>query len=142
MSTSARCIAVAVLLAVGGCAQTGGQNSRLHSFVPQSPGAPAVIDALNGGIIDPTVSARLSADDRRRALEAEYRALEVAPSGQVISWTGRDGRISGEVFAAPPYEVGSQNCRQYVHKVVEGAETVTTRGAACRSDDGNWTPLV
>lgn len=134
--------AVAILLALGGCAKTGGQSSFLNSFVPQSEGQPSVIDALNGGIIDPAISSQLSAKDRTRALEAEYRALEIAPSGQIVAWSGSQGSVSGEVYAAQPYEVGSQNCRQYVHKIVQGGQTVTARGTACRSEDGNWTPLV
>lgn len=134
--------AVAALLAIGGCAKTGGQSSFLNSFVPQSSSQPAVIAALNGGIIDPSISSQLSAADRTRALEAEYRALEVAPSGQIVAWSGTQSGVSGEVYAAQPYEVGSQNCRQYVHTIVQGGETVTARGTACRSEDGNWTPLV
>lgn len=134
--------AVATMLALGGCAKTGGQSSILNSFVPQSPGKPSVIEALNGGIVDPAISSKWSAGDRTKALEAEYRALETAPSGQIVAWTGADGGVSGEVYAAQPYEVGSQNCRQYVHKITQGSETVTARGTACRSEDGNWTPLV
>ncbi|MCP4315201.1 MAG: hypothetical protein GY789_04000 [Hyphomicrobiales bacterium] len=142
MKARVQIIAVAVLLALGGCAKTGGQSSFLNSFVPQSASKPTVIEALNGGIIDPAISAQLSADDRTRALEAEYRALEIAPSGQIVAWSGTQSGVSGEVYAAQPYEVGSQNCRQYVHKIVQGGETVTARGTACRSEDGNWTPLV
>ncbi|WP_136658601.1 RT0821/Lpp0805 family surface protein [Nitratireductor sp. XY-223] len=129
-------------LAVAGCSNTGGQSSFLNSFVPQSTGKSSVIDALNGGIIDPSVSAQLSSEDRMKALEAEYRALEIAPSGQIVAWQGAQSGVSGEVFAAQPYEVGSQNCRQYVHKVVQDGVTTTARGTACRSEDGNWTPLV
>ena len=133
---------MAVSLAVAGCTTTGGQSGLMNSFVPQSSGQSSVIEALNGGIIDPAISAQLTADDRRRALEAEYRALEAAPSGQIVAWKGAQKGVSGEVYAAQPYEVGSQNCRQYVHKIVRGGQTMTTRGTACRSEDGNWTPLV
>ena len=135
-------VAVSLALGLAGCAQTGGQSSLLNSFVPPSSGEPPVITALNGGIVDPSISGKWSKEDRKRSLEAEYRALEVAPSGQIVKWSGEKGGVSGEVYAAQPYEVGSQNCRQYVHKVIQGAETVTARGTACRSDDGNWTPLV
>ncbi|MDA4848129.1 RT0821/Lpp0805 family surface protein [Hoeflea poritis] len=129
-------------LALAGCSNTGGQSSFLNSFVPQSSGKSSVIDALNGGIIDPTISAQLSSEDRMKALEAEYRALEVAPSGQIVAWQGTQSGVSGEVYAAQPYEVGSQNCRQYVHKIMQGGVETTARGTACRSEDGNWTPLV
>ena len=142
MKSRIKIFAIAAMLALGGCAKTGGQSSFLNSFVPQSGGEPTVIAALNGGIVDPAISSTWSAQDRTKALEAEYRALEVAPSGQIVAWKGADSGVSGEVYAAQPYEVGSQNCRQYVHKIVQGSETVTARGTACRSDTGNWTPLV
>lgn len=142
MNAGMKMFAVAGMLAIAGCSNTGGQTPILNSFVPQSPGVPSVIEALNGGIVDPAISSKWSAGDRTRALEAEYRVLETTPSGQIVAWTSADGTVSGEVFAAQPYEVGSQNCRQYVHKVTQGAETITARGTACRSDDGNWTPLV
>lgn len=135
-------VIVASMLAVAGCATNSGQSDILNSFVPAGSGKNSVIDALNGGIMDPTVSATLSAQDRMRALEAEYRALEVAPSGQIVAWQGSQGQVSGEVYAAQPYEVGSQNCRQYVHKIDNGGQTVSSRGTACRNEDGSWTPLV
>ncbi|MCY6381505.1 hypothetical protein [Hoeflea prorocentri] len=135
-------VLAATLLAVTGCTATTGQPGLLNSFAPQSSGQSSVIEALNGGIIDPAVSAQLTADDRRKALEAEYRALEAAPSGQIVAWKGAQKGVSGEVYAAQPYEVGSQNCRQYVHKITRDGQSTTTRGTACRSEDGNWTPLV
>ena len=135
-------VAVALALGIAGCAQTGGQSSPLNSFVPSSQGEATVITALNGGIVDPAISSKWSREDRKRSLEAEYRALETAPSGQIVKWSGEKGGVSGEVYAAQAYEVGSQNCRQYVHKVIQGSQTVTARGTACRSDDGKWTPLV
>ena len=133
---------VTSMLAVAGCATNSGQSDILNSFVPAGSGKNSVIDALNGGIIDPTVSATMSAQGRMRALEAEYRALEVAPSGQIVAWQGTQGQVSGEVYAAQPYEVGSQNCRQYVHKIDNAGQTISSRGTACRNEDGSWTPLV
>ena len=132
----------AILLAVAGCANRTNHSNLLNAFVPSSSGQNSVIQALNGGILDPNVSAKLSSGDRLRALEAEYRALEIAPSGQIVAWQGSGGDISGEVYAAQPYEVGSQNCRQYVHRVNTDGRVVTSRGTACRNADGSWTPLV
>ena len=135
-------VMVASMLAMAGCTTNSGQPYVINSFVPAGSGKNSVIDALNGGIMDPTVSATLSNQDRMRALEAEYRALEIAPSGQIVAWKGTQGQISGEVYAAQPYEVGSQNCRQYVHKIDNDGQVVSSRGTACRNDDGSWTPLV
>ena len=142
MKATTMWMAVALAVGLAGCAKTGGQSSLLNSFVPAHGEEPTVITALNGGIVDPSITSGWTSDSRKRALEAEYRALEIAPSGQIVAWSARDGSVSGEVFAGQPYEVGSQNCRQYVHKVVQGAEIVTARGTACRSENGNWTPLV
>ncbi|RVL10855.1 hypothetical protein CN147_33640, partial [Sinorhizobium meliloti] len=71
---------------------------------------------------------------------AEYRALEAAPCGQPVAWQGRG--VSGSVVAAAPYQVGSQNCRQYSHTVTVKSQQTTARGAACRNSDGSWTPLT
>jgi surface antigen len=83
----------------------------------------------------------LGRGDIRKALEAEHRALEYAASGQSVAWTGSFGR-SGDVTPAQPYRVGSQDCRQYTHRLVVDGTTRTARGTACRNADGSWTTLT
>ncbi len=101
----------------------------------------AVLAPMGNGILG-SAAAQLAASDRRAAIEAEYKALEYAPKGEAVAWKGRSGRTSGEVTAAQPYQVGSQNCRQYNHSyTVDGAPQMV-RGTACRNDDGSWTPLT
>mgnify|MGYP001144875578 CR=1 FL=1 len=80
-----------------------------------------------------------SSGDRRKALEAEYRALEYGQGGQAVAWKGESQ--SGEVVAAQPYRVGSQDCRQYSQTVFTGGTPLVARGTACRNPDGSWTPL-
>ena len=80
--------------------------------------------------------------DLRRALEAEYRALEYSSAGQVVPWSGGSAGLRGEVVAYQPYRVGSQDCRQYAHSVYAAATPQTVRGTACRNADGSWSPLV
>lgn len=123
-------------LALAGCSTSTGGGGPLLS----SRGSPSTqyISALQGGIVARS-GVEIGDSDRTRALEAEYRALEAAPGGQPVAWTGRG--VSGEVVAAAPYQVGSQNCRQYKHTVDEGGREVVARGAACRNKDGTWTPL-
>ena len=59
-----------------------------------------------------------------------------------MTWKGeRLGRY-GEVVAAQPYRVGSQDCRQYTQTVFTGTAGATARGTACRNADGSWTPLT
>lgn len=120
-------------LAVSGCATTGGSASG------SKPNSTPYISALQGGIVGRTGIA-IGAGDKQRALEAEYRALEAAPGGQPVVWSGRG--VSGEVVAAAPYQVGSQNCRQYTHTLSANGKEITARGAACRNANGSWTPLT
>lgn len=100
-----------------------------------------LLQALNGGLVG-GVSSTLSPSDRARALEAEYRALEYSPAGKAVDWSDPATGIHGEVVAAQPYQVGSQNCRQYTHTVYAGAAAPqSARGTACRNQNGSWTPL-
>ena len=129
--------ALFVAVALSGCVTTKGATSR-GIFSSKTSASTAFITALQGGLVGRS-GVTLSDSDKQRALEAEYRALEGAAVGQPMLWTGKD--ISGKVVAAAPYQVGSQNCRQYTHTLtVDGKDTVV-RGAACRNDDGSWSPL-
>ncbi|KQV32627.1 hypothetical protein ASC97_03415 [Rhizobium sp. Root1203] len=125
-------------VALSGCQTTkGGASAGLFGTGKPSASVSIIAD-LQGGIVG-RAGVTLSDSDRQRALEAEYRALEGAAVGQPVVWSGRN--VSGKVVAAAPYQVGSQNCRQYTHTLtVEGKDTVA-RGSACRNDNGSWTPL-
>jgi surface antigen len=129
-------VAVSACTTTRGPSGSGGASGLLASAKPSSSGR--YIKALEGGIIGRT-GVKISDSDQQRALEAEYRALEAAPGGQPVVWSGRG--VSGQVVAAAPYQVGSQNCRQYVHTVTADGKETQARGAACRNDDGSWTPL-
>ncbi len=131
---------LSLLLAAGflvGCNTTSGGSRGLLSSKPSA--SAAYITALQGGIVGRT-GADLSGSDRSRALEAEYRALEGAAGGQAINWKG--GNAEGEVVANAPYQVGTQNCRQYRHTVTVKGKDSVAKGAACRNADGTWTPLT
>ena len=123
------------LVALGGC-------SLLKGASPLS-GSTANIDAAMVGIVGDGIAgesiAQLSDQDRRRALAAEFKALEFGTVGAPVSWRGREG--SGEVVALAPFQVGSQNCRQVTHELTVRGEARRARGAACREPDGSWTPL-
>jgi surface antigen len=139
----ARLIVPSLLSAIllSACATTHGSGAAgaLAALSPIKTNSSATyIKALEGGIVSRT-GVKISDSDLQRALEAEYRALEAAPGGQPVVWSGRG--ISGQVVAAAPYQVGSQNCRQYTHTVTVDGEEKKARGAACRNDDGTWTPL-
>lgn len=121
----------------------GGKGSGLASLGGLSAPAgtrPDLLASLGNGLLGSS-AAQLTARDRKTALEAEYRALEYSPAGKAVSWSG-SGSASGDVTAAQPYQVGSQNCRQYTHSFTIGGAPQTSRGTACRNTDGSWTPLT
>lgn len=115
---------------------TGGQRGGL--FGAKAP-ANSFIASLQGGIVART-GVQLGDSDRQRALEAEYRALEFSSVGQSVDWSGNNAK--GQVVAAAPYQVGSQNCRQYTHTVTAAGREAKARGTACRNAAGAWTPLL
>lgn len=119
---------------------TGQQIADSQDDDSQPTDSAFYIRALNGGLVSQIAGLKLSKNDKARALEAEYKALEATPSGDKVVWDGDE--THGEVVAAPPYQVGSQNCRQYTHAVsVNSAAPMMARGAACRNANGSWTPL-
>ena len=128
-----------LLLAVAltGCTTTKGAASR-GIFSSKPSASAAFITALQGGIVGRS-GVSLSDSDKQRALEAEYRALEGAAVGQPVVWSGKN--VTGKVVAAAPYQVGSQNCRQYTHTVTVDGKDTLARGAACRNENGTWSPL-
>ncbi len=143
---------VALLLvaatAIHGCASSGtamnSGSSLVGGFAASERGgntASSFVAAMGGGLIGGQAGNGLDSGDRRRALEAEYQALEYGQAGQAIPWAG-DAGSSGQVIAYQPYRVGSQDCRQYAHTVVVAGQSRSVRGSACRNGDGSWTPLV
>ncbi|EJN01426.1 hypothetical protein [Phyllobacterium sp. YR531] len=135
-------IPLLAVIALAGCTTTsggktdGGTLSRWTGGSKQ-PAKTSVLAALGNGLVG---NASLEPDDRKRALQAEYQALEYSPAGKVVEWKNNGSR-SGEVVAAQPYQVGSQNCRQYTHTIRIDGTPQSARGTACRNDDGSWTPL-
>lgn len=138
LSNSPAACLIASSLLIAGCGSASREAGKLGGGIASNTSA-SYIAALDGGVIGRQAGLSISKADRQRALEAEYRALEGSRGGQPVVWQGSG--ISGSVVAAAPYQVGSQNCRQYSHTVtVKGQESVA-RGAACRNPDGTWTPL-
>jgi surface antigen len=136
LRNAAPLVAVALL---AGCA-SGPSGAMMGGFAASESGgnraSQSIAAAMGGGLI----GERLDGSDRRRALEAEYQALEYGQVGQAVAWKGSDA--AGEVTAYQPYRVGSQDCRQYAHTVVIAGQSTNARGSACRNPDGSWTPLV
>jgi surface antigen len=134
------------LLVVSGCVSSKGTTLSSALTVPGSAGgtkvANTIISAMGGGLVGGKIGAGLTEREKRSGLEAEYKALEYTGSGQVVTWKSDSSSRYGEVVAAQPYRVGSQDCRQYTHTVFTGGPGATARGTACRNRDGSWTPLT
>jgi surface antigen len=139
------------LFAVSGCTTTGLSSSTGSAWGGIAGGRASsgrarvtstIIAAMDGGLIGGSIGSSLDDSERRSALEAEYRALEYTQSGQPVAWQGRQQGRSGQVVAAQPYRVGSQDCRQYTQTVFVAGQSRTARGTACRNPDGSWTPLT
>jgi len=140
---------VSALLALSGCG-TLGKGGGPDISITNPPATPpsgakvatTIISAMAGGLVGGSIGSGLSETEKRKALEAEYKALEYTASGQKVTWKSDSSAHSGEVVAAQPYRVGSQDCRQYTHTVFTGTAGQTARGTACRNADGSWTPLT
>jgi surface antigen len=129
---------IGTLLLVQGCTTLTGESQGQQAGADARPSGAAVVQ---GGLVAGQVGADLSASDRRKALEAEYRALEFGTSGQSVAWGGGWSGRSGTVVPGQPYRVGSQDCRQYTHTVTSDGANKMARGTACRNADGSWTTL-
>jgi surface antigen len=134
------------LVAVAGCTTVGLPGAKTGTGVAQRTDngrvAATIINAMGGGLVGGQIGEGLSDRDRRSALEAEYRALEYTQGGRPVGWKSSRSDRYGEVVAAQPYRVGSQDCRQYTHTIFMGGQSRSARGTACRNPDGSWTPLT
>lgn len=134
------------LVAVAGCTTVSLPGAKTSTGIaPRADNgrvAAAIVNAMEGGLVGGQIGTGLSDRDRRSALEAEYRALEYTQSGRPVGWKGSRSDRYGEVVAAQPYRVGSQDCRQYTHTIFMGGQSRSARGTACRNPDGSWTPLT
>lgn len=138
------CAVVCSAVVTSGCATSSKRSSTPLAFAtPQTSysSGDAFVRALDGGLVSQIQGANLGTEDKKLALQAEYKALEDAPGGQPVPWSGATG-VSGSVVAATPYQVGTQNCRQYTQTVNVDGRAMVARGAACRNPNGTWTPLT
>lgn len=126
------------LLTLPGCLTSGGGAAGTNGPAINQP----VVRGMQGGLAGTSIGKDLSTEDRRTALDAEYRALEKTPGGQTVAWQGAARSTSGQVIPGQPYRVGSQDCRQYTHTILAGGDSQSARGTACRNADGSWTPLT
>ena len=144
MMKAIRLPALVPVLLVAGCASGSVTQTAFAPSLAQPRGAVAVernlLAPLGGGLLAQGDVVRPGSDNQRLALEAEYKALEYSKGGESVAWKGSG--MSGTVTPAQPYQVGSQNCRQYTHTIDQGGSQSEFRGAACRNPDGSWSRLT
>lgn len=136
---------IAALATLSACGTLGGSGRDDGGVKPSrlaTTDTSKIVESMRGGLIGGSIGAGLSDDEKQRALEAEYRALEYSQVGQRVAWKGDDASTFGEVRAAQAYRVGSQDCRQYTQTVNRAGQSRVARGTACRNPDGSWTPLT
>lgn len=80
----------------------------------------------------------LGAEDRKRLMAAELRALDYGQAREPIPWTSKNGKIDGTVVAYQLYRVGTLNCRRFEHTVLRRGETSASQATACKGADGGW----
>lgn len=133
------------VLALAGLALQGCVAGGLAPVTPQPPSAQTqaatLLAALNGGLVSGVLGEGLSDNAKLKAVAAEYRALENPFGAEPARWSDDRSGAVGEVAAAVPYRVGSQDCRTYTHTVTFKGQARSATGAACRRADGAWLRL-
>ena len=103
---------------------------------------PALVALAGGGLLRDEVGRKLTLNERKQAVSAEFEALEYSPAGKTVNWGNQFFGSSGAVVASKTYDVGSSNCRQYVHTLKIKGKSETVKTTACKEQDGTWIPLT
>ncbi|MFZ1812894.1 MAG: hypothetical protein WBO55_11665 [Rhizobiaceae bacterium] len=96
---------------------------------------------LLAGILATEFGSGLDGNARTLAARTEYRALETGSAGAAVPWKFSD-TLSGQVVPQQPYQVGSANCRRYVHTILQDGVARSVAATACRDEQGRWQPLI
>jgi surface antigen len=95
---------------------------------------------LREGVLAGDIGQGLTDRARRKAAEAEYKALEGGKAGVPVAWRLNE-TVQGSVVPEQPYSVGAANCRRYTHTISQDGKVRSATGTACRREDGVWRPL-
>lgn len=88
-----------------------------------------------GGLIGSSIGKDMDEQDRRYALEAEYRALE---DDDEEEWHNEKSGHRGRIKTRRSYRNAGLTCREYEHTVYIDDRPQTMVGKACRQGDGTW----
>ncbi|MCP4183352.1 MAG: hypothetical protein GY761_08550 [Hyphomicrobiales bacterium] len=140
-------LSVLILITFAGCSTTSvgtktGSNSSFSTpnLYPWSRLNPKYSELAKGPLAG-ELGSSLSKSAMKQAIQAEYKALEGSRSGEITRWESSTTQ-NGKITPFPPYQVGSSNCRRYVHSVSTDGKISQATGTACRNKDGVWSPLT
>tara|TARA_R110002124_G_scaffold104531_3_gene254707 strand:+ start:205 stop:666 length:462 start_codon:yes stop_codon:yes gene_type:complete len=100
--------------------------------------AATALGIVAGGLIGSELGRSLDEQDRRRAANAEYQALENGRIGSPVVWRNPDNGRYGEVVPTRDYRSNNLQCREFTHTIYIDGRPETARGTACRQPDGSW----
>ena len=150
-------LAIALLLAVSGCANSGftsapsgpvfastppQENQQSVAALPALPQAAttevsvSAVDSQLQEFVDPAALAKMSDKDKQEASSAQYFAMQTGRPGAPRHWSGDSG-ANGSVTVGPFVRVNERDCREFEHTVTIGGTNYTKSGTSCR-ENGNW----
>ena len=118
-----------------------GTGAVLGSNIGKGKGniAAIAVGTLLGAALGNSVGQSLDRADMQYYNQTSQRALETAPSGQVVEWRNPDSGNYGTVTPTNVYRSDNgQYCREYTQTVNVGGRSEKAFGRACRQSDGSW----
>lgn len=101
---------------------------------PEDRTVATIIGSAVGALIGNRIGKQL--DDADRGCFGH--ALEVAQSGQPVSWTNESTGVRYEMTPGPGRERDGAACREFTLRAVTGTRESSRQGLACRDDGSVW----
>ena len=97
------------------------------------------VGTLLGAVVGSSVGKSLDRADRIAAGQAQFQALEFAPSGRQVAWQNPDSGNFGSVTPTRTFNTsGGSVCRDYSHTATIDGRLENVSGTACRDGSGQW----
>lgn len=131
-------------VAAAGCSSVSGKTSDSWNIqFGASSGGIAEDEASNAiaVLLDNDFGRALEPSDHKAVADAQKRALRARGVGAAVAWQNRKTGRSGEVRPGPVYQVNDTACREFTHLMVVEGRQLSSRGTACRQEDGSWKTL-
>lgn len=101
--------------------------------------ASTAIGALIGFYVGGKIGEYMDEQDKFKAQQTTYMALEKGRTGETKMWRNPDNGHYGSVTPKKTYEShDGRYCREYTHRVTIAGKTESAYGTACRQEDGSW----